>query len=152
MTNVVTLLLGTLFGIGLQISGMTDPAIVLGFLTVSDAWNPTLAFVMGGALLVTLPGYAWVRRRKRIASGASVTFPTRWPPDRRLVVGAGIFGVGWGLAGICPGPSLVLLGEDGWRAVVFVAALALGGFLADGWAPQLRERALPDVPMETRSS
>jgi hypothetical protein len=126
MKVVSSLLFGVLFGVGLLISGMTDPARVLGFLDVSGAWNPALAFVMGGAVVVALPAFAIARRKGVSALGGQIALPDRFRIDGRLVAGAAIFGLGWGLSGICPGPGIVLLGQDLTKAGVFVAALIIG--------------------------
>jgi len=126
MKVISSLLFGVLFGVGLLISGMTDPARVLAFLDVGGAWNPALAFVMGGAVLVALPAFAIARRKSVSALGVRIELPDRFRIDRRLVSGAAIFGLGWGLAGICPGPAIALLGQDLTKAGVFVAALVLG--------------------------
>lgn len=124
------LLTGMLFGAGLLISGMADPANVLGFLALGPGWNPSLAFVFGGALLVTMPGFFWLRRRGRpFAAEHFVSPPTR-PVDRRLILGAALFGLGWGLAGFCPGPAIVSAGLLQGAAWLFVPAFLLGGRIA----------------------
>ncbi len=109
MNFLTALVAGALFGAGLWLSGMTDPQVVLGFLDIGGAWNPALAFTMGGALLVTGPAYYLARRRGRIVGGAAPELPPGRGIDARLLGGAALFGVGWGLAGICPGPALILL-------------------------------------------
>ncbi len=120
------LLAGLVFGLGLILSGMTDPAKVLGFLDLAGAWDPSLALVMGGAIAVTAPAFAWLRRRQRSLLGAPLQWPTRTTIDRRLVLGSLAFGAGWGLAGFCPGPALVGAAA-GWEpAWWFVAAMAAG--------------------------
>lgn len=125
-------LLGLLFGAGLLISGMTDPARVLGFLDVAGAWNPSLAFVMGGAIAVSLPAFARARARPMSLLGAPIGVPDRHRPiDAPLVAGAALFGIGWGISGICPGPALVLLGQDPLEIYLFLASLILGSFVAD---------------------
>lgn len=123
---LVAALAGLLFGLGLIVSGMADPARVLGFLDLAGDWNPALAFVMAGALAVGLPAFAWARRRERAVLGQPVQWPTATRVDRRLVLGSLLFGAGWGLAGICPGPALVLLGAGEGGAWVFVAAMVAG--------------------------
>lgn len=122
------LLAGGLFGIGLAISGMTDPARVIGFLDVTGKWDPTLVFVMGGAVAVYGFGMLILRHLK----GGSLKLPTRCssPIDRRLVIGAAIFGVGWGLGGFCPGPALAALGAFRIEALVFVPAMTIGMVIA----------------------
>ncbi|MCG0999085.1 DUF6691 family protein [Acetobacter persici] len=128
MKTVAAGFCGFIFALGLMVSGMADPANVLGFLDVTGAWNPLLAFVMGGAVAVTLPGFWWLRHRQVTgpASDKAQHWPKRWPPDVALVVGAILFGIGWGLTGVCPGPALVLLGLDGWKAWLLVAGILLG--------------------------
>lgn len=123
-------LAGALFGLGLAVSGMTDPDKVLNFLDVAGRWDPSLALVMGGALAVTLPGYAWVRRRGRAACGDALQLPSATRVDARLVVGSALFGIGWGVAGYCPGPALANLAHGSAEAVVFVAAMLAGSQLA----------------------
>lgn len=124
------LFVGALFGTGLFWSGMADPQRVLGFLDVAGAWDPTLAFVMGGALLVTVPAFALARHRSTSLNGAPLELPRRWPVDARLVVGSVVFGLGWGLSGICPGPALMRVGYRDTGALLFVLALILGQFAA----------------------
>ncbi len=126
--KALALLSGLLFGFGLILSGMTDPARVLAFLDVTGAWNPSLAFVMGGAVLTAIPTFAYARRHTLALSGASFPKIDRLRIDRRLIIGAVIFGLGWGLSGLCPGPALVLAASGNIGGLVFVAAIA-GGFL-----------------------
>ena len=118
--------LGALFGVGLLISGMTDPARVVGFLQLDRGWDPTLAFVMAGAIAINAPLLAWTRRRSRPLLGARFHLPTRRDLDLPLVLGAAIFGVGWGLAGLCPGPGIVAAGAGSGPALGFVAAMLVG--------------------------
>lgn len=132
MRYVSIFLCGLLFGIGLIVSGMADPANVIGFLDLAGAWNPQLALVMGGAVVVGLPGFALARRRARpLLADRSGTM--QWPAatgfDRRLLVGSALFGVGWGLAGFCPGPALVGVGLGSGDAVVFTVAMLAGMLL-----------------------
>jgi len=137
MRNVlVALFSGLLFGLGLVISGMTDPSRVLAFLDVTGNWNPALALVMGAAVLSALPAYAYVRRKERTLFGDAVSLPPRAPVDRRLVSGAAVFGAGWGLSGFCPGPALVVAGTGNWVALGFVAAMAAGMLLARSLWPR----------------
>ncbi|BAI73460.1 hypothetical protein AZL_028220 [Azospirillum sp. B510] len=131
MRSLTAILFGFVFGLGLIIAGMTDPARVLAFLDVAGAWDPTLAFVMTGAIAVAAPAFAIARRKPVAALGDPIALPDRRHIDGRLVGGAALFGLGWGLAGICPGPALVLLGNDGLSALLFVAALLAGGGIAD---------------------
>jgi uncharacterized membrane protein YedE/YeeE len=130
MRPVAALASGVLFGAGLAVSHMTDPAVVLGFLDVAGDWNPTLAFVMGGALVVTAAGYRLVLRRERPLLEPSFQLPTRRDVDARLVGGAAAFGLGWGLVGFCPGPALAALASGQPGVFGFVAALAAGSLLA----------------------
>ena len=117
---------GLVFGLGLILSGMTDPGKVQGFLDLAGAWDPSLALVMGGAVLVGLAAFALARRRATAFLGAAMQLPARHAIDRRLVIGSLVFGVGWGLAGFCPGPALVALGAGHWQALVFVLAMLAG--------------------------
>jgi hypothetical protein len=112
---------------------MADPKIVLGFLTWGPDWNPALAFVMAGALLVTVPGFAWMRQRGRPVLAARFTEPANREIDRRLVLGALLFGLGWGLSGFCPGPVIVSAGLLQPAALLFLPAMLAGGWLAGGW-------------------
>lgn len=127
---VAALVAGLLFGLGLVISGMAFPEKVLGFLTLDRSWDPSLMFVMGGALAVTLPGFAWLRRHERPLLSGSFTQPARWPLDRPLMLGAVLFGIGWGLVGYCPGPALVSAGLGIVSALLFVPAMLLGAWVA----------------------
>jgi uncharacterized membrane protein YedE/YeeE len=124
---------GLVFGWGLLISGMTQPAKVLGFLDVLGAWDPTLAFVMAGALAVAGAGSALARRRAKPVLAARTVWPTRTDIDRPLVIGSVLFGAGWGLAGLCPGPALVNLATLSPRVLVFVLAMSVGMVLQDLW-------------------
>jgi uncharacterized protein len=122
---------GALFGLGLAVSQMTDPDKVLNFLDLAGQWDPSLALVMVGALAVSLPGYAWVRRRGgRSACGDPLQMPAATRVDARLVAGSALFGIGWGIAGYCPGPALANLAHGTTEALVFVAALVAGSQLA----------------------
>ena len=116
-------LAGLLFGIGLLVSGLANPAKVLGFLDVTGRWDPSLALVMGSAVVVSAIGFALARRRPHTLLGAPMQLPASRVIDRRLVLGSLLFGAGWGLAGFCPGPALVALGAGYGKAVVFVAAM-----------------------------
>ena len=119
------LLAGALFGLGLAVSGMTNPDKVLNFLDLAGRWDPSLALVMGGALAVSVPGFAWLRRRGRTLAGDALP-PSPSPKiDPRLVAGSVVFGIGWGIAGYCPGPALANLAHAG-EAVAFVIAMLVG--------------------------
>ena len=117
---------GLIFGIGLIVSGMTDPSKVIGFLDLAGQWDPSLAFVMVGAILVGLAGHAIARKRAAAFLGGALHLPGARDIDRRLVLGGLAFGVGWGLAGFCPGPAIVALGAGQDKAVVFVIAMSAG--------------------------
>ena len=119
---------GLLFALGLGISGMTQPAKVVGFLDITGDWKPELAFVMGGAIAVHLIAYRLVPRMARPLFEPRFGIPTRRDVDLRLVGGAVLFGAGWGLGGFCPGPGLVSLVSGQWQALVFVAAMLVGMF------------------------
>ncbi|CAB3676875.1 hypothetical protein LMG3458_01403 [Achromobacter deleyi] len=117
---------GLIFGLGLIVSGMANPAKVLGFLDLAGPWDPSLAWVMGGAVLVSAPGLAWLRRRRVSLSGEPLHWPTASRIDVRLMAGSLAFGAGWGLAGFCPGPALVAAAAGVREAGVFVAAMVVG--------------------------
>jgi uncharacterized membrane protein YedE/YeeE len=119
-------LAGLLFGLGLIVSGMTDPAKVRGFLDLAGAWNPSLMFVMGGALGVGLVAFAAAARRRTTLLGAPMQLPTPSPIDRRLLLGATTFGVGWGIAGFCPGPALASIASGRVEPLIFTAAMLAG--------------------------
>ena len=120
---------GALFGLGLAISGMTDPDKVLNFLDIAGRWDPSLALVMGGALLVSVPGFALARKRGDCACGDALPAPASQRIDTRLIAGSALFGIGWGIAGYCPGPALANLAHGG-EAVAFVVAMLAGSQLA----------------------
>ena len=126
MPTFFALLAGGVFGVGLILSGMADPAKVLGFLDLAGAWDPSLAFVMGGAILVGALAFTFARKRTVSLLGLQMRMPTSTQLDRRLVGGSLLFGVGWGVAGFCPGPALVALGMGEAKAAVFVAAMLAG--------------------------
>lgn len=117
---------GLAFALGLGLAGMTQPAKVLGFLDVAGRWDPSLALVMGAAVLVTLVAFALVLRRRAPVLAPSFDLPTQTRIDRPLLVGAVVFGVGWGLSGVCPGPALVSLATLSPASIVFVAAMLVG--------------------------
>jgi hypothetical protein len=119
-----------LFGSGLLLSGMTVPQTVLGFLDVTGHWNPALAWTMAAAIVTAAPAFYYMRRKGRTLAGEVATLPARRPVDRRLLGGAVVFGAGWGLTGICPGPALILLTTGSKSIIVFVAAMALGVLVA----------------------
>ena len=140
---IFALLSGTLFGLGLAVSGMVNPAKVIGFLDVAGAWDPTLALVMGGALAVTTPAFRFVLRRDRPWFADGFALPAKKDLEPKLVLGAALFGVGWGLAGLCPGPALAALVSGREVIYAFVTAM-IGGFLVHdlldaGMRPRRRE-------------
>jgi uncharacterized membrane protein YedE/YeeE len=125
MQLIMAFIVGLVFGIGLIVSGMTNPAKVQGFLDIGGQWDPSLAFVMGGAILVGFVAFRLAGSRQRSLLGAAMHLPTATQVDRRLVLGGLAFGVGWGLAGYCPGPALASLAGGG-KAVVFSLAMVAG--------------------------
>ena len=143
MAWVSAFLLGIVFAVGLGISGMTQPAKIIGFLDVTGNWDPSLLFVMAGAVAVTVVTFPWVLRRGRPLVTADFRLPTRKAVDCALVIGAALFGIGWGLAGYCPGPALVSAATGSEPVLVFVFAM-ISGLVAAGW---LRE-SLPNAPDE----
>ena len=126
MNVVSAFAVGLLFGIGLIVSGMTDPSKIISFLDITGAWDPSLAFVMGGAVFVGFIAFRFARRRTVSFLGGAMHIPTARQIDRPLVLGGLAFGVGWGLAGYCPGPAIVALGAGQDKAVVFVIAMIAG--------------------------
>ena len=126
MNALFSLLAGLVFGIGLIVSGMSNPAKVLGFLDIARKWDPSLALVMGGAIAVGLGAFALAKRRQTTWLGLPILLPVARHIDRRLVIGSLLFGVGWGVAGICPGPALVLVGAGVWKGVIFAVAMLAG--------------------------
>lgn len=131
MQRMIEFILGLLFGLGLLISGMTDPSKVLGFLDLAGTWDPSLVFVMGGGVMVGVLGFAWAKKRSTSLSGQAFQWPDLVHIDRPLVLGSLIFGVGWGLAGFCPGPALVSMAAGHDKALVFVLAMVAGMVLQD---------------------
>jgi len=126
MPIFTALLAGLIFGLGLILSGMANPAKVLGFLDLAGAWDPSLMFVMGGAIGVAFVGFAVAARRKVTPTGEPINLPTARQIDRPLVIGALLFGIGWGIAGFCPGPALVGVGMLESKALLFVVAMLAG--------------------------
>ena len=139
LRNLAALAAGLLFGLGLIVSGMADPAKVLGFLDLAGQWDPSLALVMAGAIAIGMPAFALARRRSRSLLGAPMQLPAARGIDRRLVLGSVLFGFGWGLAGICPGPALVLLGMGSLKGLAFVLAM-LAGMLLFAWIDRLQAK------------
>ena len=143
MTVFASLLCGLVFGLGLIVSGMADPAKVLGFLDIGGAWDPSLAFVMAGAIAVGSPAFAMASKRTRSFLGATMKLPTSRDIDRRLVIGSVVFGVGWGVAGFCPGPGLVALGMGEVKALIFVVAM-LAGMVAFELLERRKQTVIPE--------
>jgi uncharacterized membrane protein YedE/YeeE len=137
----IGLMAGFIFGLGLCLSGLADPAVVQGFLDVAGAWNPTLLFVMGAGLVVTLIGYRLVFGRGRPLFGPRFNLPTSTAIDLPMIYGAVTFGIGWGLAGYCPGPAVVSLASRRLEVFVFVTAM-ITGMVAVRWM-RARPGALP---------
>ncbi|ADE16198.1 protein of unknown function DUF395 YeeE/YedE [Nitrosococcus halophilus Nc 4] len=125
---ILSLVSGILFALGLIVSQMVNPAKVLNFLDIAGTWDPTLAFVMGGALLVTIPAFRLILKRPHPLFAKRFYLPTKQDIDVRLVTGATLFGVGWGLAGLCPGPAITALATGLLPVVGFVAAMVAGAF------------------------
>ena len=136
---------GLVFGIGLILSGMTDPAKVIGFLDFAGTWDPSLAFVMGGAVIVGFFAFALARRRTTTFLGGAVQLPQSRDITRRLVLGSLVFGIGWGLAGFCPGPALVSLGSGQLKAAIFVAAMIAGMYIYEAAERLIRQRGIDAV-------
>ena len=122
----MALFAGLVFGLGLIVSGMTDPSKVIGFLDLAGAWDPSLALVMGGAIGVGLMAFRFARTRSQALLGGPMQLPSARQIDRRLVLGGLTFGVGWGLAGFCPGPALASLATGGSKPLIFTAAMLVG--------------------------
>jgi uncharacterized membrane protein YedE/YeeE len=144
MRMIASLLCGLVFGAGLLISGMVQPTKVLGFLDIFGAWDPSLAVVMAAALAVSVPGFRLANGRSRPLLADQSFWPTRNQIDRPLIMGAALFGIGWGLVGLCPGPALESLATLSPGILVFVAAMAGGMTLHDFWQkpqPKLRNEA-----------
>ena len=130
MKTLMGYLAGLLFGLGLAIGGMTDPARVIGFLDIAGDWDPTLIFVLGGAVVTTFIGYRLVWKRGTPWLGSRFALPTRRDLDARLLGGAALFGIGWGLSGYCPGPAVASLSGLTGPLAAFLAAMAAGWWIA----------------------
>jgi len=127
---IISLLAGVIFGLGLAVAQMTNPLKVLAFLDVAGAWDPSLALVMGGAVFVTMLGFRWAQRRAQPFADEQFHLPSQTAIDRPLVLGAALFGVGWGLSGYCPGPAIATLLTGNTEAWLLVPAMLVGGALA----------------------
>ena len=126
MHRLTEFLVGLLFGLGLILSGMTDPGKIIGFLDIFGAWDPSLAFVMMGAIAVGFVAFALAKKRTTTVLGGALRLPTASHIDKRLIIGSTVFGVGWGLAGFCPGPALVSMASGQIQALWFVSAMVAG--------------------------
>jgi uncharacterized membrane protein YedE/YeeE len=124
--SFASLFAGLVFGMGLIVSGMANPEKVLGFLDIAGLWDPSLAFVMGGAIIVGLVSFAVARKRTLSFLGFNMKLPTNNRIEKRMVIGSMMFGIGWGIAGFCPGPGLVALGAGEIKGAVFVASMVAG--------------------------
>ena len=144
MFNFTSLLAGLVFGLGLIVSGMANPAKVLGFLDLTGRWDPSLALVMAGAIIISFFAFLVAQKRSRSLIGADMKLPGGRQIDRRLVVGGLLFGIGWGIAGFCPGPGLVALGMGEVKALVFVASMLTGMITFE-----FLERRRPAVTQQT---
>jgi uncharacterized protein len=146
MADIASLLCGLIFGWGLLISGMVRPAKVLAFLDIFGAWDPSLAVVMIAALAVSVPGFMLAKRRERPILATQCVWPTKTGINRPLVIGSALFGIGWGLVGLCPGPALENLATLSPRVIAFVVAMAGGMALHDVWQrrrPPMRNTGTP---------
>lgn len=148
MPALASLACGFLFGLGLLVSGMVDPAKVLGFLDILGAWDPSLAVVMAAALAVSYAGFRIAKWHGRPLLTPQSLWPARTDIDRPLLTGSALFGLGWGLVGLCPGPALVNLATLSPGVVVFVAAMAAGMVAQDVWQRQRIGASRPDVPAD----
>lgn len=144
--HLIPLASGCLFGIGLVVSGMSDPQRVLGFLDFAGAWNPALAVVMGSALAVTLPAFAYARQKGCTALGEPLSLPERNTITPKLVLGAVLFGVGWGLSGVCPGPSVLLATTGAWQPLLFLLSLLAGARIHEWWSHRTSALASGSMP------
>jgi uncharacterized membrane protein YedE/YeeE len=148
MYTISSFVAGLVFGVGLIVSGLVNPSKVLGFLDLAGSWDPSLALVMAGAIAVALPAFFVAGKRAVTLLGTPMQLPNARQIDRRLVLGSLAFGVGWGLAGFCPGPAMVALGAGQVKALVFVAAM-LAGMLAFEVAERARTGTDPSVREQT---
>lgn len=124
--RIAEFVVGLLFGLGLMLSGMTDPGKVIGFLDLFGTWDPSLALVMGGAIMAGFFAFTVAKKRTSTFLGGALRLPTNMDMDKKLVIGSLLFGAGWGLAGFCPGPALVSMADGQPKALVFVLAMLVG--------------------------
>lgn len=132
LIHLAALLSGLIFGLGLLLAGMANPAKVLAFLDITGAWDPSLALVMIGAIVVSIVAFAWASKHKLSLLKQTIHLPDTQLIDKNLMLGASLFGVGWGLVGICPGPALVLLGAGNQQGIIFLIAMMVGMGLFEG--------------------
>ena len=145
LDTLSSFIVGLIFGVGLILAGMTNPAKVIGFLDITGTWDPSLAFVMGGGILVAIVAFRFAKKRTVNFLGGAMRMPTSDMIDKRLVIGSLLFGVGWGMAGFCPGPALTSMGTGNPKAVIFVIAMIAGMAifeLADKFLHQPRKVAM----------
>lgn len=143
MKHLLALFTGVVFGTGIAVSGMIDPAKVLNFFDIAGSWDPSLAFVMGGALIVTFLGYRLAWRRSAPFFGTRFQLPSSTGIDMKLIGGAALFGIGWGIAGFCPGAAIPALGTGRWEVALFLISVVGGFFLR-----RLIARAAPGLAMQ----
>ena len=139
MSKLTAFVAGLIFGLGLLLAGMANPAKVLGFLDLAGTWDPSLALVMAGAIAVALLPFTLAKPREQSLLGLPMQLPNKREIDRRLIGGSLLFGIGWGIAGICPGPAVAILLTGHWQVILFVAAMLIGMALFE--ALERRERA-----------
>ena len=139
MSKLTAFVAGLIFGLGLLLAGMANPAKVLGFLDLDGTWDPSLALVMAGAIAVALLPFTLAKKRQQSLLGLPMQLPNKREIDRRLIGGSLLFGIGWGIAGICPGPAVAILLTGHWQVILFVAAMLIGMALFE--ALERRERA-----------
>lgn len=139
MSKLTAFLAGLIFGLGLLLADMANPAKVLGFLDLAGAWDPSLALVMAGAIAVALLPFTLAKKRQQSLLGLPMQLPNKREIDRRLIGGSLLFGIGWGIAGICPGPAVAILLTGHWQVLLFMAAMLIGMALFEAF--ERRERA-----------
>lgn len=137
-SNVAALVAGVLFGFGLMLSGMTNPGEVLGFLDWTGVWSPDLIGVLGSAVVVSMIGFHFARRRQRPWFEAAFAAPAKTSVDRPMLIGNLLFGLGWGMAGYCPGPALAGLALGNEEVLIFLGAMLAGGFMQQLWAAKVQ--------------
>ena len=154
MNYIITAVTGILFGLGLSISQMVDRQRVLGFLTLTGDWDPTLAFVMGSAVAVTIIAFRFVLRQPRPVLDVKFHLPRQTQIDARLIAGAAIFGIGWGISGYCPGPGVAALVQGQWNPVLFVAAFVFGSFCCESMLRHvhIKPRRLTEMLVESKTT